>query len=157
HYHVMRDYGSAKTTFERVSKMLPGSSEVPFALGAIARREGNWDECIGYFEQALALDPCNVELLKEAAWTHTALRQFSAALKLHDRTLDITPNDPALMAEKAGTYQAEGNVQEAAKLLSEVNAQTPSSTAFSAKRTQSRLERNLGEAIRLLQARLAQF
>src|SRR4030095_9120301 len=48
-------------------------------------------------------------------------------------------------------------MQEAAKLLSEVNAQTPSSTAFSAKRTQLRLERNLGEAIRLLQARLAQF
>ena len=32
-YWVLRDYGSAKTTFERVSKMLPGSSEVPKALG----------------------------------------------------------------------------------------------------------------------------
>jgi len=60
------------------------------------------------------------------------------------------------MAEKAGTYQAEGNLQEAAKLLSEVNAQTPSFTAF-IKITELRLERNLGEAIRLLQARLAQF
>ena len=28
-YWVLRDYGLAKTTFERVSKMLPGSSEVP--------------------------------------------------------------------------------------------------------------------------------
>ena len=27
-YRVLRDYGAAKTTFERVSKMLPGSSEV---------------------------------------------------------------------------------------------------------------------------------
>ena len=27
-YRVLRDYGPAKTTFERVSKMLPGSSEV---------------------------------------------------------------------------------------------------------------------------------
>ncbi len=27
-YWVLRDYGSAKTTFERVSKMLPGNSEV---------------------------------------------------------------------------------------------------------------------------------
>jgi tetratricopeptide (TPR) repeat protein len=156
-YLVLRDYGSAKTTFGLVSKMLPGSSEVPMALGRIARREGHWDESIGYFEQALALDPCNVELLIEAAWTHTGLRQFSAALKLHDRTLDITPNDPARMAEKAGIYQAEGNLQEAAKLLSEVNAQTPSFTAFIIKITELRLERNLGEAIRLLEARLAQF
>ncbi|PYL20161.1 MAG: hypothetical protein DMF44_15180, partial [Verrucomicrobia bacterium] len=140
-----------------VSKMLPSSSEAPKALGYIARREGNWDESIGYFEQALALYPCNMDLLREAAWTHTGLRQFSAALKLRDRTLDITPNDPARMAEKAGTYQPEGNLQEAAKLLSEVNAQTPSTIAFITKITQLRLERNLGEAIRLLQARLAQF
>ena len=62
-YWVLRDYGLAKTTFGRVSKMLPGSSEVPKALAFIARREGHWDQSIAYFEQALALDPHNVELL----------------------------------------------------------------------------------------------
>ena len=62
-YWVLRDYGPAKTTFERVSKMLPGSSEVLYALGSVSRREGHWDQSIAYFEQALALDPRNVELL----------------------------------------------------------------------------------------------
>jgi TolB-like protein/Tfp pilus assembly protein PilF len=156
-YHVLRDYGSAKTTFERVSKMLPGSSEVPTALGAIARREGQWDHSIAYFEQALALDPRNVESLMQAAWTHTALRQFPTALKLFDRALDITPNDPDVMAFKASLYQAQGNLQDAAKLLSEVNAQTPSSSAFLIKMTELRLERNLGEAIRLLEGRQTHF
>ena len=52
------------------------------------------------------------------------LRQFPPALKLYDRALDITPNDPDAMALKARIYQAEGNLQEAAKLLSEINAQT---------------------------------
>jgi serine/threonine-protein kinase len=61
------------------------------------------------------------------------------------------------MAVKASIYQAQGNLQEAAKLLTEVNAQTPSGAAFSYKITQLILERNLGEAVRLLQARLAQF
>jgi tetratricopeptide (TPR) repeat protein len=98
-----------------------------------------------------------VESLQEAAATYTMLRQFPAARKLYDRALDITPNDPARMAEKAGIYQAEGNLQEAAKLLSETNAQTPSAIAFLIKMTEFRLERNLSEAIRLLQARLAQF
>ena len=42
-YWVLRDYGLAKTTFERVSKMLPGSSEAPRALALVARREGHWD------------------------------------------------------------------------------------------------------------------
>ena len=124
-YWVLRDYGLAKTTFELVSKMLPGSSEVPYALGAVARREGHWDESIAYFEQALALDPRNMELLTDAAWTYAMLRQFPAALKLYDRALDIMPNDPDLMAVKASIYQAEGNLQEAAKFLSEINAADP--------------------------------
>ena len=89
--------------------------------------------------------------------TYAMLRQFPAALKLYDRALDITPNDPDLMAAKASIYQAQGNLQEAARFLSEINWQTPSAYAFSTKITQLRLERNYGEAIRLLQARQAQF
>src|SRR5262249_31927148 len=156
-YLVLREYGLAKTTFSHVSKLLPGSSEVPFALAKVTRREGNWDESNAYFEQALALDPRNIELLTEAAGTYRMLRQFPAALKLFDRALDITPNDPDMIALKANIYQAQGNLEEAAKVLSDVNAQTPSQWAFTTKIIQLRLERNLGEAIRLLQARQTQF
>ena len=85
------------------------------------------------------------------------LRQFPAALKLYDRALDITPNDPDVMAAKASIYQAQGNLQEAARLLSGINEQTPTENTFEIKIDQLRLERNYGEAIRLLQARLAQF
>ena len=35
------------------------------ALGRIARREGHWDQSVAYFDQALALDPRNVELLMQ--------------------------------------------------------------------------------------------
>ena len=156
-FWVLRDYGSAKTTFGRVSEMLPGSSEVPWALGLVARREGHWDESIAYFEQALALDPRNVQVLMVAASTYRMLRQFPAALKLYDRALDITPNDPDVMASKASIYQAQGNLQKAAMFLSGINEQTSSEELLVFKITQLRLERNYGEAIRLLQARLAQF
>ena len=115
-YHVLRDYGPAKTTFDRVGKMLPSNSEVPYALGLVTRREGHWDQSIAYYEQALALDPRNVELLMEAARTYTMVRRFPAALKLYDRVLDITPNDPYVMALKASIYQAQGNLQEAARV-----------------------------------------
>jgi tetratricopeptide (TPR) repeat protein len=50
-----------------------------------------------------------------------------------------------------------GNLQEAAGFLSETNGQTPSNDMFGTKIVQLRLERNYGEAIRLLQDRLAQF
>jgi serine/threonine protein kinase/Tfp pilus assembly protein PilF len=156
-YYVLGDYGLAKSTFRLVSKMLPSSSEVPYALGRVARREGNWDESVAYFEQALTLGPRYVELLMELAETYGIVRQFPAALKLYDRVLDIKPNDVVVMAEKASIYQAQGNLQEAATFLSEINEQTPDELTFDTKISQLRLERNYGEAVRLLQARLAQF
>src|SRR6266550_4637296 len=88
-YWGLRDYGLAKTTFRRVSKVLPSSSEVPKALAFVARREGHWDKSVAYYEQALALDPRNVELLVRAAGDYGMLRQFPAALKFYDRALDI--------------------------------------------------------------------
>jgi serine/threonine protein kinase/cytochrome c-type biogenesis protein CcmH/NrfG len=154
---VLRDYGDAKTTFERVTKMLPGSSEVPYALALVTRREGHWDKSIAYFEQALALDPRNVESVTSAALTYTFVRRFPAALKLYDRVLDITPNDLKMIAHKASIYQAQGNLQEAARLLSGVNEQTPSEFLFATKMNLLNLQRNYGEAVRLKQARLAQF
>src|ERR1051325_7342970 len=114
-YLVLRDYGPAKATFGRVSQMLPGSSEVPYALGRVARREGHWDQSIAYFEQALALDPRNLEFLMDAAQTYGMVRQFPAALKLYDRVQDVTPNDPNVMAAKASIYQAQGNLEGAAR------------------------------------------
>ena len=156
-YRVLRDYGVAKTTFERVSKMLPNNSDVPRALALITRGEGNWNESVAYVERGLALDPDNAQLLSQAASTYAILRQFPTALKLYDRALDLLPNDPDLMAWKARMYQAEGNLQEAAKLLVAVHAQTPSFWTLAVKITQLRLEGNLGEAVRLLQARQAQY
>jgi TolB-like protein/Flp pilus assembly protein TadD len=156
-YWVLGDYGAAKTTFERVIKMLPGSSEVPLALGRIARREGHWDQSSAYFEQALELDPRNLEVLMDTAEHYGILRQFPAALKLYNRALDITPNDPDVMAAKASIYLAQGNLQEAAKFLSEINGQSPNEQTFETKVLQLRLERNYGEAVRLLQARQSQF
>ena len=156
-FRVLRDYGLAKTTFKELSEMLPGRSEVPYALGLVTQREGDWDESVAHFEQALTLDPRNAEILIDAARNYAMLRQFPAALKLYDRALDIIPNHPYLTETKARIYQAQGNLKEAAKMLVEVNAQTPSASALVTKITQLRLERNYTEAVRLLQARQAQF
>src|SRR5438128_4980398 len=85
------------------------------------------------------------------------LRQFPVALTRYDQATDIIANDPDLMSLKAGSYQAQGNLEQAANLLSEISVQTPFENAFFIKVTQLRLERNYAEAVRLLQTRLAQF
>jgi serine/threonine protein kinase len=157
-YWVLRDYWLAKTTFELARKVLPGSSEIPTAIGRIARREGQWGQSIAYFEQALALDPRNLALLNDTAETYAMLRQFPTALKVYDRALDVTPNDPGVMAAKAGIYQAEGNLREAASFLSRISAETlAAGETLQIKLNQLRLERNYDQAVRLLQTRQAQF
>jgi TolB-like protein/class 3 adenylate cyclase/Flp pilus assembly protein TadD len=156
-YWVLRDYELAKTTFGRVRELLPGSSDVPAALALIARRQGHWDESVAYWEQTLVLDPRNIEWLTNAAETYAMLRQFSAALKTYDRVLDIAPNDPDTVGFEASIYQAEGNLEQAGKLLVGVNAQTPSFSAFQTKGAQLFLDRQFDEAFRLIHNRLTEF
>ena len=156
-YWVLRDYELAKATFGRVRELLPSSSDVPGALALIARRQGHWDKSVAYWEQTLALDPRNTEWLANAADTYAMLRQFPAALKTYDRLLDIVPNDPDTIASEAKIYQAEGNLEQAGKLLAGVNAQTPSLEAFAAKMNQLFLERHFDEVIRLIHNRLTEF
>jgi len=62
-----------------------------------------------------------------------------------------------VIAVKASVYQAQGDLQEAARLLSGINEKTSSDNSVFSKITQLRLERRNTEAIRLLQTRLAQF
>jgi len=156
-YWVRRDYELAKATFGRVRELLPGSSDVPGALALIARRQGRWDESVAYWEQTLVLDPRNTEWLALAADTYAMLRQFPAALKTYDRLLDIVPNDPETVASEAKIYQAEGNLEQAGKLLAGVNAQTPSFIAFLTKMNQLFLERQFDEAIQLIHGRLTEY
>ncbi len=155
-YWVLRDYELAKATFGRVRELLPGSSDVPAALALIARRQGQWDQSVAYWEQTLALDPRNTQWLALAAETYAMLRQFPAALKTYDRVLDIVPNDPDTVASEAKIYQAEGNLEEAGKLLAGVNAQTHSFNVIGTKMNQLLLERHCAEAIRLIQSRLTE-
>ena len=156
-YWVMHDYSAAEATFARVSKMLPGNSQVSYALGAIARRQGHWAESLAYWERGLALDPRNSVVLTEVAFTYAALRQFPTAIKLYDRALDVLPNELYLIASKAAIYQAEGNLPEAAKLVAQVNEQTNSDIAVRVKLAQLRLERNVPEAVRFVQTRQARL
>src|SRR5436190_1948622 len=153
----LRDYEAARQSFVRVASLLPGNSDIPAALASIARRQGNWDKAVSYFEQALVLDPRNPELLLRAAFNYSDQRQFEMALRLLDRALDSRRNDLEIKAAKALMYESQGNLAEANKYLGDINALTPSYEAVGAKVTQLRLERKRDQAVQLLRRRFAQF
>jgi len=155
-YWVLRDYELAKATFGRVRELLPGSSEVPAALALIARRQGQWAQSVAYWEQTLTLDPRNTQWLGLTGETYAMLRQFPAALKTYDRVLDILPSDPDTVASEAKVYQAEGNLEQAGKLLAGINQQTHSFPVLGTKINQLILERHCDEAIRWIRNRLTE-
>ncbi len=154
---ILGDDENARATFTQVRSASPGSSEAPAALVAIARRLGDWDKSLAYSEQAVALDPRNTDLLSDWALTYSMLRKFSMARKLYDRALDIEPDNPELMAEKASTYQAEGDLKRAGELLASVDARTASVVCSLAKSYQLLLDRRYAEAAEFLRVRLSAF
>jgi len=121
-YCVLRDYGLAKTTFGLVGRMLPGSSEVSAALAFVARREGHWDESVVNWEQPSPSIRGRGVTESNGMDLHHASK-FPTALKLHDRALDIVPNEPGVMAVKANIHLAEGNLEQAGKFLSQIDAE----------------------------------
>jgi TolB-like protein/Tfp pilus assembly protein PilF len=154
-YYVLGDYELAKATFLLINKLSPNNSEVAWALCAVNRRLGQWNESLAWVEQAMALDPRNGELITTAAWTYQMLRQFPMALKLYDRALDIVASDPDLLSGEASICQAQGNLEQAAKFLADITPDTQFEGAFFIKALQLRLERNYTEAVGFLQARIA--
>jgi len=119
-YRCLTDYPGALEAFEKAREH---GVFRPLALdysAYVKRRQGKWDEALALQAEAEPLDPRNTNLLSEHAATLRAVRRFAEAHRLLERALEITPNDPYLLAQKAEIYDAEGKLEAAGKLLERV-------------------------------------
>src|SRR5439155_4099483 len=114
-------------------QLLPNSSRIPESLAFVARRQGQWDRSELYFNEAERLDPRNISLLTQHALFYRALRRFPEALRKLDEVLNITPDDPDIIALSAAVAQAQGDLPRAAALLAPLR---PSANQFNALVTQ---------------------
>ena len=111
------DYEGALEAYTQARARLPSSSEVLLRMGGVTRRLGRWEEALALHTQAAELDPRNPETWKHQAWTLRGLRRYPEALIAFDRALQVAPGDAQLIAEKAATYQMEGDFTAAEKQL----------------------------------------
>jgi TolB-like protein/class 3 adenylate cyclase/Tfp pilus assembly protein PilF len=148
-YYCERDYDSAIASFEKAEQLSPNNSQVPEALGLVWRRKGQWQRSLKYFRQATELDPRNISLLSWQGDVLWAIRQYSVALKTYDQMLEISPDSQDALAEKAGIYQAQGNLSAAATLLSRLRPE-PGTNAFYYQIQQWMYERRYNDAIAAL-------
>jgi len=127
HYFCLNDYDTAVHYFEQARQSLPNSSLVPQLLAYVARRRGQWDRSESYFNEAERLDPRNVNVLKQHAFSYVMLRRFPDALRKFDQVLNFVPGDVDTLVDKARIAQVEGDLLRASAILVplQLNADSP--------------------------------
>ncbi len=119
-YRGQRDYDGALEAFARAREQSASSVEGLEFSAYVKRRQGKWDDALALHAKSLELDPRNSILFSESALTNQALRRFETARGLIDRGLDLEPGSPVFNAQKATTYDVEGNLDQATELLANV-------------------------------------
>jgi serine/threonine-protein kinase len=147
HYACLKDYDTAVRYFEQARQFLPNSSKIPESLAYVARRRGQWERSESYFNEAEQLDPRNMALLTQHALSDNCLRRFPDALQKLDQVLNITPDDPDTLVQKAGIAQAEGDLPRAAALITSLHPNADDSTAVETQVYQAILERRPAQII----------
>ena len=154
-YACPKDYDTAMRYFEQARQLLPNGSRIPESLAYVARRRGEWDRSESYFNEAERLDPRNVNLLRQHAASHIALRRFPEALRKLDQVLNITPDDVDTLAQKAGIAQAQGDLPRASALLAPLQPAADDPGPLAAQAYQAILEHRPAQIIPRLKEILA--
>jgi len=155
YYACLKDYDTAVRYFELARPLLPNSSLIPESLALVARRRGQWDRSEAYFNEAERLDPRSVSLLTDHALNYIYLRRFPEALRKLDEGLNITPDDPDILAQKAAVAQAQGDLPRASALLAPLHLTADAPEDLETQVYQAILERRPIAIIHLLKEILA--
>jgi TolB-like protein/class 3 adenylate cyclase/Tfp pilus assembly protein PilF len=155
-YRVQEDFTGALQTYNEAQKRLPNSSFVLENMAFVERRLGLWKEAEAHYKKAVELDPRNLSLLVGMAGDFlNYLRRFDDAQAAFDRALEISPGNQEVIAGKAFIFQSEGRLDEAAKQLARIPADSEKDEVVLARVFQAEDERRFDAAIALIEAKVA--
>jgi tetratricopeptide (TPR) repeat protein/peroxiredoxin len=88
----------ARASFQRATELEPSYPDtVPNAwnnLGLLATREGRTEEAIGYFQQALKVNPDHLVALENLGNAYRQLKNWGQAREVLERAVAVSPADP---------------------------------------------------------------
>jgi TolB-like protein/Tfp pilus assembly protein PilF len=155
-YRVLRDFAGAVTAYKQAQIRLPNNSYLLQNLAFVQRRLGLWQEAEATFKKALELDPRDFQLLGSIGGEfYTYLRRFADARAAMDRALEISPDSASTRASKAGTFQSEGRLDEAAQELARIPADATDDFVVSARIGQAIYEHHFDNAISVIERKLS--
>jgi serine/threonine protein kinase/Tfp pilus assembly protein PilF len=117
YYYVEKNYDEALHWLDRARKIAPNDAKLVAATALVKRRQGKLDETIALQKRQAELDPLNVNLWVGLARSYRGLRDMDQARAMLDRALAISPNDAMVIATKAETYLAAGDVEKSWAML----------------------------------------
>jgi TolB-like protein/Flp pilus assembly protein TadD len=154
-YHVERDYDGARILFEKIQREAPSNSEALTALARIARRQRRWNDSVRLYEQAAQLDPRNLGLFMDRAWTFSMLRQYASTADMIAQALAISPDDPEVLVEKVKHLQMTGDLPAARAVLARLPPGSAGGQSDGLRFSQLLWERRFDEAARLIETQIA--
>ena len=156
-YRVLRDFAGAERIYESLLKAAPNDHDVLQLLGLVERRLGRWEESLGHLEKASALDPRNPGLMIViGAETLGNMRRYAEGLDWLDRALRIAPANPYALFNKIVTFQNQGALDEAARVIASLPKGGVDPSVVYAVSYQRVLERRYGDVAVALEPLLAQ-
>jgi TolB-like protein/Flp pilus assembly protein TadD len=155
-YRVLRDFAGAEQDFARVLQREPNNVDALGYMGFVERRQGKWTQALQHLLQAAEHDPRNPGLMTTiGSETLTNMRRYDDAQVWLDRALQIAPESVLAKFGKAWTYQVDGRLQDAERVLGAIPQAGEDPQIAWARSYQSLLEHRYGEAVTELQELLA--
>jgi tetratricopeptide (TPR) repeat protein len=126
-YYGEQDYKGALQEFAIAQRGLPNDSQVYLVIGAIQRRQGEWEQSTANLEKAASLNPKDTWPLQNLFFNYRMTRNFEAANRVVDRALAINPQSFNFWGFKATLAFAErGDLTVAEKSLERLDQEIAS-------------------------------
>ncbi|HLW85225.1 MAG TPA: tetratricopeptide repeat protein [Candidatus Sulfotelmatobacter sp.] len=94
----LQKIAEARASFQRATELQPSYPDtIPNAwnnLGLLATREGRTEEAVGYFQQALKLNPDHLIALENLGNAYRQQKDWEQARKILERAVAVSPGDP---------------------------------------------------------------
>ena len=121
-YRGFKDYDQALKHFTIAQRLRPNDVESIFAIGAIRRRQGRWQETLTNRKKAIALNPRDHFAIASLGRTYNFVRQFPQAERYLDRAISLAPDNPNAYRRKIYLYQyGYGDTRRARQVIEEAS------------------------------------
>jgi len=153
-YFCLKNYDEALAQYQIAHERAPNNANTLLAIGLVKRRQGHVEESIAVQQEAARLDPLNEDIWTNIGRGYRGLRRFQDARTMFDRAHAIAPDDLEVVAQRAETFTAQGDLQTAWKIMEPLNF-SPVERGFGGKMFLLFFQRRFDEAEQMISKTLS--